>query len=91
MGGDEEMKKEEKGAPPGPAGEGVAPQVHPLRPVVEVRRLDETVHLLVIAVRNLQTAISPDARVELWRRLQMGYCPNCGDVTEWICHCENDE
>lgn len=59
--------------------------------VVEVRRLDETVHLLVCALRNLQTALSPDQRTEVWRRLEVGYCQHCGNVTEFVCHCQNDE
>ena len=58
---------------------------------VAVRRLGEAAHLMVAALRNLQTALSAEDRTALWAFMQQGYCKACGRTTEFICHCENDE
>ena len=41
-------------------------------------------------LREVQREMTNEARVDLWRRLQQGYCQYCGR-DEPICYCTNAE
>lgn len=49
------------------------------------------IHRFVIEyIREVLTAASPAARVELFDEVEAGYCRYCG-TDKLPCHCQNDE